>query len=1295
MDSVKPPDAVNWNGNVDCEWRTFKQRFMLYLQAVGLDSKPDTRKIALLLTVAGPQAVEVYNTFVFATAEDKEKFDEVVRKFDEHCSPKKNETFERYVFRSRIQQPSESFDTFLTDLKLKARTCNFGQLQESMIRDQIVFGIKDIKIRERLLREADLTLASAVKVCHASELAIQHAKTFSRSPRETDTESTAVAAVNTRQAGRTYKKEQKESKDTFLCKRCGTKHGRKQCPAYGKICKKCNGQNHFAKQCFSKNKQKERVHTVEETALSDTFFVGMVMQQDTPMDQPAVSTVKQDKWTEMLPVNGALVTFKLDTGAKANLVNELDVKAMKTKPHIFQNNSLLQAYNGEPIKTKGKCRLRVQVKGKYHSLMFIIVPEGHESLLGDKACERLGLVRRVYSINSSEPKSVKEIVDLYPDIFKGFGVLPFTYKIKLKEGAQPVVHAPRRVPAALKDKLKEELERMEALEVIRKVEEPTEWVNSMVCIKKPTGALRVCMDPKDLNANIQREHYQIPTREEITSEMAGAKFFSKLDASQGFWQLKLHEDSTKYCTFNTPFGRYCFLRMPFGISSAPEIFHRTMEHMIEGIEGVRVYMDDIILWGSTLQQHNERLVKVLERVKRYGLKLNRVKCQFGVGDITFLGDKLTAEGIEPDKEKLRAILEMPRPEDKKGVLRILGMVNFIGKFIPSLAAKTVHLRQLLHNSCEFRWNKELENEWQQLKKTLTTEPVLAYFDPKRKTKVSTDASKAGIGAVLLQAYGDHWRPVAYASRAMTETESRYAQIEKETLGLVFGFEKFHTYVYGLPTFVAETDHKPLIAIIKKNLSEMSPRIQRLMMKLQRYDFNLIYTPGKHIVLADALSRATTPNKEQSSTEMDVNIHVNLVAESLPVSDRKSHQIKAETQKDSSLQRVITLLNGKWPRGECKTYYNIRAELSVVNGLLLRQNRVVIPHSLRGDILKRLHEGHLGIEKCKRRARTAVYWPGINADIEQMVSTCDTCIKHQAKQPKEPLTITDIPEEPWQKVGTDIFHLGGKNYLLVIDYLSNYPEMALLSNMSATCVITHMKSIFARHGIPQIVHSDNGPCYSCREFQLFAQEYDFKHVTSSPLHPQSNGKAEKGVHIVKQLLKKAQDGKADPYLALLSYRASPLEHGKSPAEILMGRKLRTTLPYTTTRKHKQVRDKMKQLQKRQKVNFDKSSKSLKPLAPNEAVRVEDANIWEKRATVLEEVNPRSYNVKTEDGLILRRNRRSLLYTQKTMGPSEGQCDDNNTPPEPTTPVKDSVEQRDQSPIVRRSARSIKPPDRLNL
>lgn len=483
-----------------------------------------------------------------------------------------------------------------------------------------------------------------------------------------------------------------------------------------------------------------------------------------------------------------------------------------------------------------------------------------------------------------------------------------------------------------------------------------------------------------------------------------------------------------------------------------------------------VYVDDIVLWGSTLEEHNKRLIKVLQSIQKYGLKLNRAKCQFGVNEITFLGDKLSGAVVEPDKSKVKAILEMPQPKDKKGVLRVLGMINFIGKFIPNLSSKTEHLRQLLHDRCEFKWTDNHEKEWARLKTTLATEPVLTFFDPSKKTKISIDSSKNGIGAVLLQADGEDWRPVTYASRTMTTAECCYAQIEKECLGLQYGFEKFHSYVFGLPRFVAETDHKPLIAIIKKYLSEMSQRIQRLMMKLQRYDFNLIYTPCKHIVLADALSRVTTQSEEhsESSTETDVN----LITESLPVSYMKSKQIAAETEKDTGLQRIIRISNEGWPRGECQQYYNIRAELSVINRLLLRMNRIVIPQALRPEMLKRLHEGHLGMEKCKRRARTAVYWPGINADIDWMVSSCE--MKHQAKQPKEPMAITDLSDEPWQKVGTDLFHLDGKNYLLVIDYCSNYPE-ALLPNMSATSVIRHIKSIFARHGIPQIVYSDNGPC----------------------------------------------------------------------------------------------------------------------------------------------------------------------------------------------------------------------------
>ncbi|XP_061129807.1 uncharacterized protein K02A2.6-like [Syngnathus typhle] len=892
------------------------------------------------------------------------------------------------------------------------------------------------------------------------------------------------------------------------------------------------------------------------------------------------------------------------------------------------------------------------------------------------------------------------IVEKFSSVFKGHGTLPYTYKIQLKDDAKPVVHAPRRVPAPLRAGLKKELERMTQMAVIERVEEPTDWVNSITCVKKKnSGALRVCLDPKDLNENIKREHYQIPKREEIISEMTGAKFFSKLDASHGFWQLRLDPESSKYTTFNTPFGRYCFLRLPFGIKSAPEIFHRAMESMIEGLDGTRVYIDDLVVWGKTQQQHDERLEKLFQRVKKHGLKLNRDKCLFGVKEMTFLGDKVTSEGVEPDQSKVQAILDMPAPTDKKGVLRAMGMINFRGKFIPNLTSKTACLRELLQHNTVFEWTYRHEREWKKLKETVTTEPVLTFFDPSKPTKISTDASKDGLGAALLQMNEDKWQPVAYASRSMTETEQRYAQIEKETLGLVFGCGKFHSYVYGLPTFTAETDHKPLITIRKKNLNDMSPRIQRMMMALQRYDFELIYTPGKYIVLADALSRAPAPNSGMLVTLVtdESETHINMVTASLPASDGMLQKIVQETAKDPLLQKVSHHLQNGWSRGVCPGFYPVRADLCVADGLLLRQNRIVIPQSMRQDMLQRIHEGHLGVEKCKRRAREAVYWPGINKDIEEMTQQCETCLKHHYKQTKEPMLIVDPPTAPWQKVGTDLFHLHGKDYLLVIDYYSNYPEVAQLSSTSAQSVITHMKGFFARHGIPRCVVSDNGPQYDCGEFSEFAQVYGFQHVTSSPLYPQANGQAEKGVQIVKRLLKKAKDCKAGPYLALLSYRSAALECGASPAGLLMHRKLRTTLPHISRHNDNNNTDgltnKRMRLKYRQKMNYDKTATQLEPLQERDVVRIEGPESWDRKARVLSEVGPRSFVVETENGQVLRRNRRSLLKTRDIDNQAE---EVGAEQPEVATP--DVHHSEPPSPpsmtvTLRRSTRPRKPPGRL--
>jgi len=264
---------------------------------------------------------------------------------------------------------------------------------------------------------------------------------------------------------------------------------------------------------------------IEETNLSDTFFVGMVNCQETQDSektekltehvQNQEGTDRCDKWRIPLKINGMLIALKLDTGAKANLISMTDIKRMKEKPKVRKKSILLKDYNGQIIDSLGICKLKVTVKEKVHHLLFSVVAEGLESLLGDKACENLNLVKRVYHINQdysvvSASDSVDDIMENFTDVFKGFGVLPYVYKIQLKENAHPVVHSARRVPAPLKDRLKKELDRMITLGVIKRVEEPTDWVNSMVCVKKKNGELRVCMDPKDLNDNIRREHFHSP-----------------------------------------------------------------------------------------------------------------------------------------------------------------------------------------------------------------------------------------------------------------------------------------------------------------------------------------------------------------------------------------------------------------------------------------------------------------------------------------------------------------------------------------------------------------------------------------------------------------------------------------------------------------------------------------------------------------------------------------------------------------------------------------------------------------
>ena len=331
----------------------------------------------------------------------------------------------------------------------------------------------------------------------------------------------------------------------------------------------------------------------------------------------------------------------------------------------------------------------------------------------------------------------------------------------------------------------------------------------------------------------------------------------------------------------------------------------------------------------------------------------------------------------------------------------------------------------------------------------------------------------------------------------------------------------------------------------------------------RFNIKAVYhVQGKYHYTADTLSRKLANNTTARPTipEEEMNAHIDSILAAIPASDPKLSQISKAQDQDKICQQVKKYYAENWPdkdhiEHDIKPYYQVNGELTVVHGLLMRGTRIVIPKCLQRETLERIHEGHQGINKCRARANRSVWWPGISAQITTLVENCQPCNEHRHQHP-EPLMPTPLPERPWQMIGSDLFTLKNTNYLLVVDYYSRYVEVITLrGSTSSKSVIAALKTMFARHGIPDELRSDNGPQYHSDEFAQFASDWGFRHTTSSPRYPKSNGQAERAVRTVKDILRKEND----PAKALLAYRSTPLASGYSPAQLLMGRNIKSSVP----------------------------------------------------------------------------------------------------------------------------------------
>ena len=474
------------------------------------------------------------------------------------------------------------------------------------------------------------------------------------------------------------------------------------------------------------------------------------------------------------------------------------------------------------------------------------------------------------------------------------------------------------------------------------------------------------------------------------------------------------------------------------------------------------------------------------------------------------------------------------------------------------------------------------------------------------------------------------------------------------LAIVFGCVKFHDYIYGLPNVTVETDHKPLETILTKPLHAAPARLQRIIMSIQKYPIHVVYKPGKELLIADTLSRAPLP---QQASELEFQQYDINILHTLPITEPKLAELKEQTNKDTTLCDLTKTVQDGWPETKAdalpgaKPFWNYRDEITYHHGVLFKGSKVIIPSAMQANMLKLVHNSHLGVEKCKRHAKDVMFWPEMAAQITDVVLNCHTCSTHQRRNAKEPLLSHPTPSRPWERIAADLCEVNGQHYLVMVDYYSNFIEVDRLSETTSEKIIECCKCQFARYGIPDTFVSDNGPQFSSYKFRHFSENYQFKHHTSSPHYPQSNGKAEKAVQTVKNLLQKSMSEQKDFQLALLDFRNTPTNDTLgSPSQRLMGRRTKTLLPTTAkllapkTIQPANVRANLLSQKSDQMFYYDYHSKTLSVLNKGEKVMFQCGRMW--KPAVIKDLcsDPRSYIITTPDGQEYRRNPRHLRPTQ---------------------------------------------------
>ena len=586
-----------------------------------------------------------------------------------------------------------------------------------------------------------------------------------------------------------------------------------------------------------------------------------------------------------------------------------------------------------------------------------------------------------------------------------------------------------------------------------------------------------------------------------------------------------------------------------------------MDTILQGIPNTICYLDDILVTGKNDEEHSRNLEEVLKRLQQNGLRVKSEKCKFLQPSVEYLGYQIDSSGVHTTTKKVEAILNAPRPCNVQQLRSFLGLLHYYGKFMSNPSSLLHPLNQLLKSHSPWKWSQQCDKAFQQAKDKLIKAPVLTQYDPTKKLKLATDASAYGIGAVLSHTHDDgSERPIAFASRTLSDTEKRYAQTDKEALAIIFGVHKFHVYLYGR-RFVLLTDHKPLVSLFgpKKAIPPLAAaQLQRWAITLSAYSYDIEYKSTSKHANADSLSRLPVPSTETS--EAAANVFNVAQIQALPLT---SHQVATATKKDPLLSQVFRYVQSSWPAEVAQDllpHWNRRTELTIEQGCLLWGIRVVIPQKWQKTVLDELHRDHPGIVRMKEVARSYAWWEGIDKDIEALVKSCKSCQTVKNSPPIAPLHPWLWLTKPWQRIHVDFAGpFQRRMYLLVSDAHSKWPEIIELKSTTVDKTIEELRKLFVSYGLPEQMVTDNGPQFVSEEFAIFVKANGVKHIKSSPYHPATNGAVERLVQTFKKSMKASdKDGRSQSQrLAdfLLTYRSTPhATSHETPSVLSLKRKL---------------------------------------------------------------------------------------------------------------------------------------------